>query len=398
MFRRKRYEGKSFQSLYILSFSRRILAGCSSGGGAGAGKALADGDTVTIGLNFELSGDTASYGTAEYNGAKLAIDQYNASDDAKYKIEIAEQDNKGDNAESTTAATRLITEDGASVLIGPATSGTSIATYQVASDNAVPVISPSATQIDATTNDNGETYPYAFRVCFEDSYQGAAMAQYAYDTLGVKKAAIINQVSDYGQGLAETFKEDFTEKGGEIVAEKSYNAGDTDFASILTDMKSKDFDVLYIAGYYQEAGLIIKQARDMGIDTPIVGADGFESEVLSQLAGAENLNNTYYTTCYTTLNAGDELTNFIDSYTEEYGEAPNMFSALAYDSANLALQALEEAGATGEELKNTLEGIEFSGITGSFTFDDTHSPIKTVMIVELENGVQTAATEVEVEQ
>lgn len=163
-------------------------------------------------------------------------------------------------------------------------------------------------------------------------------------------------------------------------------------------MKSKDFDVLYIAGYYQEAGLIIKQARDMGIDTPIIGADGFESEVLSQLAGADNLSNTYYTTCYTTLNASDELTNFIDSYTEEYGEAPNMFSALAYDSANLALQALEEAGATGEELKNTLEGIEFSGITGSFTFDDTHSPIKTVMIVELENGVQTAATEVEVEQ
>ena len=375
-----------------------MLAGCSSGGTAGGGKTLADGDTVTMGLNFELSGATASYGTAEYNGAKLAIDQYNANKDSKYKIEIAEQDNKGDNSESTTAATRLITEDGASVLVGPATSTTSIATYQVASDNAVPVISPSATQIDATTNDNGETYPYAFRICFEDSYQGAAMAQYAYETLGVKKAAIINEVSDYGQGLAKTFKEDFTEMGGEVVAEKSYNSGDQDFASMLTDMKSKDFDVLYIAGYYSEAGLIIKQARDMGIDTPIVGADGFESEVLAQLAGAENLNNTYYTTCYTTLNASEELTNFIDSYTEEYGEAPNMFSALAYDSANLALQALEEAGATGEELKTTLEGIEFSGITGSFTFDDTHSPIKTVMVVELENGVQTAATEVSVEK
>ena len=309
-------KGRVFKVFTSSALAVGLLAGCSSGGGAGAGKTLADGDTVTIGLNFELSGGTASYGTAEYNGAKLAIDQYNASDDAKYKIEIAEQDNKGDNAESTTAATRLITEDGASILIGPATSGTSIATYQVSSDNAVPVISPSATQIDATTNDNGETYPYAFRICFEDSYQGAAMAQYAYDTLGVKKAAIINEVSDYGQGLVSTFKDVFTEKGGEVVAEQSYNSGDTDFASILTDMKSKDFDVLYIAGYYQEAGLIIKQARDMGIDTPIIGADGFESEVLSQLAGADNLSNTYYTTCYTTLNASDELTNFIDSYTE----------------------------------------------------------------------------------
>ena len=117
-------KGRVFKVFTSSALAVGLLAGCSSGGGAGAGKTLADGDTVTIGLNFELSGDTASYGTAEYNGAKLAIDQYNASDDAKYKIEIAEQDNKGDNAESTTAATRLITEDGASVLIGPATSGT----------------------------------------------------------------------------------------------------------------------------------------------------------------------------------------------------------------------------------------------------------------------------------
>ncbi|MDY5233953.1 MAG: ABC transporter substrate-binding protein [Faecalicoccus sp.] len=388
-------KGRVFKVFTSSALAVGLLAGCSSGGGAGAGKTLADGDTVTIGLNFELSGGTASYGTAEYNGAKLAIDQYNASDDAKYKIEIAEQDNKGDNAESTTAATRLITEDGASILIGPATSGTSIATYQVASDNAVPVISPSATQIDATTNDNGETYPYAFRICFEDSYQGAAMAQYAYDTLGVKKAAIINEVSDYGQGLVSTFKDVFTEKGGEVVAEQSYNSGDTDFASILTDMKSKDFDVLYIAGYYQEAGLIIKQARDMGIDTPIIGADGFESEVLSQLAGADNLSNTYYTTCYTTLNASDELTNFIDSYTEEYGEAPNMFSALSYDATNLGLQALEKAGKTGADLQKAIADTKFDGLTGSFTFDKTHSPKKSVLVVNLVDGVQTEAVSVD---
>lgn len=371
------------------------LAGCSSSGGGST--ELAEGDTVTIGFNFELSGATASYGNAELNGAMLAVKQYNESEDAKYTIETAEQDNKGDEAESTTAATRLITESGASIIVGPATSTASISTYQVGTDNQVPIISPSATQIGATTKDDGSVYDYAFRICFEDSYQGKAMAQYSYETLGKRNVVILNEVSDYGQGLADTFAETFEGLGGTVVDQISYNSGDQDFASMLTSVAGEEFDLMYIAGYYSEAGLIIKQARDAGIDCTIVGADGFESEVLAELAGAENLNDTYYTTAYTTVNADEELTAFIDAYTEEYGEAPNMFSALAYDSTNLAIQALEEAGATGEALKTALEEIEFDGLTGSFTFDDTHSPIKTVMIVELENGVQTSAVEQTVE-
>ncbi len=307
-----------------------------------------------------------------------------------------EIDSKGDPAESTTAAIKLIDEDQVAAIVGPATSAPSISTYQAASDKQTPVVSPSATQVDAMLN-NGEPYEYAWRVCFEDSYQGAAMAIYAYETLGDKNAAIINETSDYGQGLAKTFKEKFESLGGKVVAQEQYNAKDTDFASILTKIKEKKFDVLYIAGYYGEAGLIIKQARESGIDCNIVGADGFESEKLAELAGKENLNKVWYTTCYTTVNASDELKSFIDDYTAKYDQAPNMFSALAYDATNLVLDQLAATGKTGAELNEAIKKADFSGLTGSFTFDEkTHTPKKTVLVVNQEDGVQTEVDEVEV--
>ena len=376
-----------------------LLAGCSSASGsdnAGDGGSAETGDTVKIGLNFELTGEVSSYGTAERNGAQLAIDEFNAREDKPFTVEGVEIDSKGDPAESTTAAIKLIDEDQVAAIVGPATSAPSISTYQAATDKQTPVVSPSATQVDAMLN--GDTpYEYAWRVCFEDSYQGAAMAIYAYDTLGDKKAAVINETSDYGQGLAKTFKEKFESLGGEVVAQEQYNAKDTDFASILTKIKEKKFDVLYIAGYYGEAGLIIKQARESGIDCNIVGADGFESEKLAELAGKENLNNVWYTTCYTTVNASDELKSFIDDYTAKYDQAPNMFSALAYDATNLVLDQLEATGKTGAELNEAIKKADFSGLTGSFVFDEkTHTPKKTVLVVNQKDGVQTEVDEVEV--
>lgn len=373
-----------------------MLAACGSGGGAGgSGSELAEGDTVKIGGNFELSGDVASYGTAESNAVELAIKMYNESEDAKYKLEYVSVDNKGDAAESTTAATKLIEEDQVAFIVGPATSGASIATYQVASDSSVPVISPSATQINATMNGD-EVYPSAFRICFEDSYQGAAMAQYAAKDMGKKKAAVLAETSDYGQGLANQFIESFEANGGEVInslKDGSYNAGDTDFNAILTKLSEKDFDVLYVAGYYGEAGLIIKQAREMGIDATIVGADGFDSTVLAQLAGKENLNDVFFTTAIASGAPTEAQEEFKKAYIEEYGEdALNMFSYLAYDSVMLGIQALEEAGATGPALQEALEKAEFDGLTGSFTFDETHTPVKSVLVIDAAtNGAETNA-------
>lgn len=392
-------KANAFKVLASAALAAGLLAGCSgngdsgnNGGGAAAGSAL--GDTVKIGLNFELSGAVADYGNAEKNGVLLAVDQFNAREDKPFTVETVEVDNKSDAAESTTAATRLMTQDGVVGIIGPATSGASIATYAVAEQNSVPVISPSTTQNGAMMN--GDTpYAYSWRVCFEDSQQGKAMAIYAADTLNAKKAVVFNETSDYGRGLAEAFSEELKAKGGEVVDTIEYNAKDTDFSSYITRIKSMDFDVIYIAGYYNEAGLIIKQAKDDGIDCPIIGPDGFDSTTLIDLAGKDYATNVYFTTAYSTIDASDELQSFIDAYKEKYSEEPGMFAALAYDATNLLLSNLEATGESGEALNESIKNASFDGVTGSFVFNaDNHSPEKKVLVVELTQGEQTGVTEV----
>lgn len=387
---------KLFKMLAVACLSMSTLTACSNSETGEQGSASSD--AIKIGLNYELSGSVADYGNAESKGSHLAINQANEKA-GKTLYEVIEYDNRGDSAEATVLATKLAA-DGVVGVVGPATSGASTATYQVSNDSKVLVVSPSATANNQTsvdpTKEDSDIYEYVFRICFEDSYQGAAMAQFAVDNLGAKKAVVYgDNSSDYGKGLAASFAKQFTDLGGEVVDTVYYQANDTEFSSVLTNIAAKDFDVLYIPGYYQEAGLIIKQARAAGIDCPIVGGDGFESTVLADLAGADNLNDVYFTTAYTTVGASEELQAFVDSYKEAYNEEPNMFSALAFDAANVLIQAIEKAGSTEPEaVQKALAGIEFSGVTGSFTFDETHTPVKSVLVVELVNGVQENAVAV----
>ena len=380
---------KLFKFLAAGALALSTLVGCGETGTGG------DTDTVKIGLHFELTGGVAEYGNAELRGAQLAIKLANASGENKYTYEEVVYDNKSDTTEAVTLAAKLVS-DGVVGVVGPATSGSSTATYQTSNDGKVIVISPSATANNQTLDANGKVYDYVYRICFEDSYQGAAMAQFAVDTLGAKTAAVYGSVSsDYAKGLNDAFTKQFTKLGGTIVANESYQDGDTDFSAVLTSLASKDFDVLYIPGYYNEAGLIIKEAKKLGIDCPIIGADGFDSNTLPDLAGAANLNNVYFTTAYTSVGASDALKAFIDAYKAEYGTEPSQFEALGFDSTNLLIQAIEKAGSTkAEDVNAAVNGIEFEGVTGSFTFDGTHTPIKSVLVVELVDGVQADATAV----
>lgn len=393
--------------------SMAMLAGCSSSSttdsttsettssdtSSDSGSSSAPGDTVKIGLNYELSGNVADYGTKELRGSTIAVEMFNARDDKPFTVETVEVDDKGEPAESVSAITKLIEQDGVVGVVGPATSASSIATYEFASSKEVPVISPSATQVDAMMKSTGEPYEYAWRVCFEDSYQGKGMALYAHDTLDATKAVIFNEVSDYGQGLATAFKDEFESLGGTVVDQIQYNSGDKDFASFITKIKSQDFDVIYVAGYYNEAAQIIKAARADDIDVPIVGADGFDSTDLIEQIGTDLANNIYYTTAYTAIDPSDELQAFIDAYNEKYGEDPSMFAALAYDATNLLLDSLESTGMTGAQLNEAIKSAKFDGITGSFTFDeDTHTPIKSVLVVELVDGVQSNVQEVKADE
>lgn len=383
---------KLFKLLAAGAMALTTLAGCS-GGNTG------DEGAVKIGLHYEQTGAVAEYGNAELKGSQLAIKLANADENNKYDYEGIAYDNKSDATEAVALAAKLVS-DGVVGVVGPATSGASAASYPILNDGKIVVVSPSATANNQTLKDpsdpTSDVYEYVYRVCFEDAYQGAAMAQFAVDTLAAKTVAIYGSVSsDYAKGLNGAFTAQFEKLGGKVVANESYQDGDTEFSAVLTSLASKEFDVLYIPGYYNEAGLIIKQARALGIDCPIIGGDGFDSQTLDDLAGAENLNDVYYTTAYTTVGASDALKAFIDAYKAEYNADPSMFEALAFDSTNLLIEAIEKAGSTDAEAVNkAVAEIEFSGVTGDFTFDETHTPIKSVLVVELEDGVQANAVAV----
>lgn len=257
-------KGNFWKVLASGTIAASMLVGCSSGGAANEAVTLSEGDTVKIGLNYELSGNVATYGQAMNKGTELAIKQYNESEDAKYKAEAVSMDNKSDSGEAYSIATKLMTEDQVVMQVGPATSGDSIATYPAADENQTPVLSPAVTQNGGMLKEDGSAYEYAWRVCFEDSAQASAMAVFARENLGKTKAVVYSDAtSDYAKGLAEDFVSKFEALGGEVVAQESYSSGDTDFNAALSKISEEDFDVLYVPGYYSESGLIIKQALSL---------------------------------------------------------------------------------------------------------------------------------------
>lgn len=371
-----------------------ILAGCSAGG-----KNASKEDEFKVGVNLELSGAVASYGQSLESGIDLAIKEINADGgiDGK-KIVPVKVDNKSDLTEATNGALKLIDQDKVSAIIGAATSGDTVAQVQIANDKKTVLLTPSGTAPNVTVNEDGKLNEYAFRTSFIDPFQGNVAANFAINDLKVKNAAIYaDSASDYAKGLAAAFKETFTAAGGKIVSEESYVAKDTDFSATLTRIKGKNPEFVFIPGYYEEVGLIIKQAREMGITAPFMGADGWDSPKLIDLAGAENLNNTFITNHYSSEDPDEKIQKFVSAFKDEYGKSPDAFNALGYDSVYLLKDAVERAGSTdSDKIKEELAKTkDLSLITGIVTIDENHNPIKSATVLEYQDGKQVFKTKVD---
>ncbi|MCG7346522.1 ABC transporter substrate-binding protein [Sporosarcina sp. ACRSL] len=368
-----------------------LLAGCGAGGsGNGASSSGSGGDTIKIGLNLELSGAVASYGTGIKQGVDLAVEEINAAGGVDGKeIQLIPIDNKSDGQEATNGAIKLTDQDKVVAIIGAATSGNTIAQVEIANNNKTVLITPSGTSLVVTKNEKGELNEYAFRTTFIDPFQGTVAANFALNELGVKTAAVYgDNASDYAKGLGAAFIETFEAGGGTIVAQESYIAKDTDFRSTLTRIKTANPDFVYIPGYYEEVGLIVKQARELGIEVPLMGGDGWDSPTLVELAGAGALNNTFVTAAYAAEDPDPMIQNFVKAFTEKYGEAPDGFSALGYDTVYLLKDAIERAGAVDSvKIKEALEQTkDFPLVTGALTIDENHNPIKAATILEFVDG------------
>ncbi|WP_251551702.1 ABC transporter substrate-binding protein [Neobacillus muris] len=392
---RKRKLAGIFMSLMAAA---GVIAGCSSSSSSGGGSD--EGGEIKIGANLELSGGVASYGQSIKEGIDLALEEINKEGIDGKKIKLVTYDNKSEAPEAIAGATKLISQDKVAAIIGSATSGNTKAQIEIAQSNSTPLLTPTGTASDVTVKD-GKLNDFVFRTCFIDPFQGTVAAQFAAQDLKVKTAAIfIDSSSDYSKGLADSFKEKFEAEGGKIVTQEAYVAKDTDFHSQLTNIKGKNPDFVFIPGYYEEVGLIVKQARELGLTVPLMGADGWDSPTLVDLAGKEALNNTFITNHYSSGDDDAKVQEFVKAFKAKYKDkSPDAFNALGYDSAYFIADAIKRAGSSDpKKIQKALaetDGLEL--VTGVMKLDKNHDPIKSAVILEYNDGEQQFKSKVDPE-
>lgn len=364
-----------------------MLAGCGSDASSDAsGSASAEGG-ISIGLISPNTGNLAAYGEAALNGANLAIEEINAAGGINGEtVSLVSYDDKGDSTEGTNAFNKLSGEDVCAV-IGSITSGVTTSLAPLADESGLVLLTPTATADTVTEEDD-----YVFRVCFKDSFQGTMAAKFAAEE-GVTKVAVLYASGDaYSAGVRESFVAACADFGLEIVAEESSSStDDTEFSSQLTNIAASDAELLFAPYYYNAAApYIIPQARAAGFDGIIVGADGYDGLSDYMLDDLSVYHDVFYTNHYSAEDTSDVVQTFVTAYNEAYNGSPTTISALTYDGVYMLKQAIETAGSTDRSaIRDAMSGMSFSGVTGSFTLDETGTPEKSVTIIEYVDGQPT---------
>jgi branched-chain amino acid transport system substrate-binding protein len=352
----------------------------------GCTKKAANTNEILIGEYGSFSGSEATFGQSTSEGVKLAFAEANKQGGVKGKqLKLISLDNQGKPEEARASVQRLITQDKVVAVLGEVASSRSLAAAPVAQQYQIPLITPSSTNPKVT-----EIGDYIFRVCFIDPFQGLVMAKFAALDLKKKRVAILRDVkSDYSTGLADVFATEFKKLGGEIVADESYQAGETDFKAQLTQLKGKKPDAIFVPGYYTEVGLIARQTRQLGMTVPLLGGDGWDSEKLSEL-GQDAIKGSYFSNHYTTESTEPVVTNFIKAYRDAYGgKTPDGLAALGYDAAGILIQAI---GRTTEITpKNIRDEIaktkDYPGVTGNITINEKRDATKSAVVVQVDGKV-----------
>ncbi|MCF2612710.1 MULTISPECIES: ABC transporter substrate-binding protein [Fusobacterium] len=352
-----------------------------------------DSNVMKVGGIGPLTGPLAIYGVSSTNGSKLAMEEINKNGGILGKqVEYIVLDEKGDSTEAVTAYNRLV-DEGVVALIGDITSKPSLAVAEVAAQDNLPMITPTGTQFNIT-----EAGANVFRVCFTDPYQGVVLANFAKNNLNAKTVAVVvNNSSDYSDGVAKAFVEQAEKLGLKVVAKEGYSDGDKDFRAQLTKILPTNPDVLVVPDYYEQVALITVQAREVGLKSTFIGPDGWDgvSKTLDSSAyGA--VENSYFTNHYSLQDTSPKVQNFLKAYRETYNEDPSAFSALSYDAAYMLKAAMEKAGSTDKQaVVDALKTLDYDGVTGHLTFDKKNNPVKAVTVLKIVNGEYTFDSVVE---
>ncbi len=384
---------RKFRVFTIILLAVMLLTACKpAGSGEDAGA-----KEIKIAILAPLSGPVPTFGVSTRDGALLAIEEWNAKGGVLgMTIVPVVEDSQCTPDPAVNAANKVIDQDKVHYIIGEVCSKASIPVSEIANAKGVLQISPTSTSELLTVDENGATKEYVFRACFIDPFQGLVGAKFAMENLGAKTAFVmLDQANDYVKGLAESFEKAFTEAGGTVVGKASYTAKDTDFSAIVAQIKETNPEVVYLPDYYNIVNLVMKQAKEAGVNVPFVGGDGWDSADLDLAAAAGG----FFTNHYSPDSTADAVVSFKAAYGEKYkddaGKAlvPDALAALAYDATNLLLTSIENAGVDdAAKVKDAMAGINFDAVSGTITFDAQHNPVKSATILAVtEDGVKFEA-------
>ena len=342
------------------------------------------GSEIVIGEFGSLTGTTATFGISTKNGIDMAIDAINKSGGLLGKqVRVMVEDDQGKPEEAQTVVTKLITKDQVIAVLGEVASSRTMAAAPVAQQNGIPLISPSSTNPKVT-----QTGDYIFRVCFIDPFQGLVMAKFATNTLKVKNVAVLRDIkNDYSVGLAGVFIENFKSMGGNVVANESYSEGDTDFSAQLTSIKARNPQAVFLPGYYTEVGLVVRQAKKLGLTVPFMGGDGWDSPRLIEIGG-DALNGSYYSNHFSVSDPSPAIQKFVSDYKARYGETPDALAGLGFDAASILFDAIKRANSTdGAKIRDAIaQTKDFPGVTGKITLDKDRNAVKPAVVLQVKEG------------
>jgi branched-chain amino acid transport system substrate-binding protein len=341
-------------------------------------------EPIRVGVLLDLSGQTSAFGVSLRNGIQLAADQINdAGGVGGRRVQLFFEDDKGQPVLARDAAAKLIRETKVHALLGEVASSNSLAAAPVAQEAGIPLIMPASTNVRVT-----QVGDYIFRSCFTDPFQGELLAKFAVHTLKARRVAVLADVnSDYSRGIVETFTSKFKALGGRITITQGYTQTDTDFAAQLVAIRATKPDAIFVPGYYEQAGIIAKQAKQLGMKQPLLGGDGWDAPQLWQLGGAA-LNGSYMSNHYALEDPRPSNQMFVVEYREKYKQAPDAIAALGYDALGLLVEAIRRAGTTSaRELRDAIaQTRNYAGVTGATDINATRDAVKPGIIFKLQDG------------
>ncbi len=345
----------------------------------------AEENQILVGAYLSLTGTTATFGTSSLKGIEMAVDKVNSSGGVLGKqIKLLSEDTQSKPEEAALAVTKLITRDKVKAILGEIASSRSLAAAPICQENKIPMVTPGSTNPEVTKKGD-----YIFRVCYIDPFQGEVIAKFAYESLGLRKVAVITDVkNDYSIGLAQFFTETFTKLGGTVVGEQAYSEGDTDFRAQLTAIKGLKPEAVVVPGYYQESALLIKQARELNMNIPFLGGDGWDSNKLIEVGGAA-MEGTFFTNHYAADDTSAIVQDFVTTYKARFNnEIPDAMAVLGYDAALILFDAMTRAGSDEPTLvRNALAATkDFPGVSGTTTIDAERNARKASVIVKIQDG------------